>query len=295
MSGFSPEWLALREPADHQARNGALARELAERLAERHSQEAPIPDTPIRVMDFGCGSGSNLRATAPLLGKDQEWRLVDYDPALLEAAAAALTHWADEASAIGDQLVLIKAGKQIGVRFEIADLSREVETLLAGAPETDLVTASALFDLISPQWMARFAAALAKTRAMFFTVLTYDGRDDFSPPHPLDKDVIAAFAAHQGQDKGFGPAAGPAAVHALEAALKKAGYRLKLAQSPWILDLGSQPLVQQLLDGIAGAVAETNKLAPDALAEWLDFRQKAARTTSGRLVTGHRDLLAWKS
>ena len=36
---------------------------------------------PIRVVDLGCGTGSNLRATAPLLGAEQHWTLVDYDPA----------------------------------------------------------------------------------------------------------------------------------------------------------------------------------------------------------------------
>ena len=35
---------------------------------------------PITVVDLGCGTGSNLRATAPLLGPEQHWTLVDYEP-----------------------------------------------------------------------------------------------------------------------------------------------------------------------------------------------------------------------
>jgi len=53
MSGFSPEWLTLREPADHRARDPMLALKVADRL-----QKLPR----ITVTDLGCGTGSNIRA-----------------------------------------------------------------------------------------------------------------------------------------------------------------------------------------------------------------------------------------
>ena len=74
MSGFSAEWLALREPADQRARNSDLLGALTRRFAGR--------DT-LSVVDLGCGAGSNLRALAPALPRRQRWRLVDHDAALL--------------------------------------------------------------------------------------------------------------------------------------------------------------------------------------------------------------------
>lgn len=283
MSGFSADWLQLREGADHRARHVGLGQALSRRMRE---------SAPVRVIDFGAGTGSNLRATAPLLGPNQEWTLVDYDPALIEAAVARLSAWADEARAIGDQLVLVKGKADIGVSFRLADLNAELESLLAGRP--DLVTASALFDLISPEWMARFAAALAATDAAFYTVLTYSGHDDFVPSHPLDHDVTAAFAQHQHGDKGFGPAAGPAAARVLADALRKAGFKVETGDSPWVLDRGDQALVLELLGGMAGAVSETGRIAPEKLADWLAFRKKAAGEDGARLVTGHTDILAYR-
>jgi hypothetical protein len=56
MSGFSAQWLDLREPVDHRSRNVELGRRLA-----RHFEGW----RPITVVDLGCGTGSNLRATAP--------------------------------------------------------------------------------------------------------------------------------------------------------------------------------------------------------------------------------------
>ena len=51
MSGFSPEWLALREPIDHRSRNAELASSLSARFQQRSAVE---------VVDLGCGTGSNL-------------------------------------------------------------------------------------------------------------------------------------------------------------------------------------------------------------------------------------------
>ena len=59
MSGFSADWLTLREPADHRARNPALVEALARHLGGR----------AVRVTDLGCGTGSNLRALAPLVAE----------------------------------------------------------------------------------------------------------------------------------------------------------------------------------------------------------------------------------
>ncbi|HKH34927.1 MAG TPA: hypothetical protein VKA80_12340, partial [Beijerinckiaceae bacterium] len=64
MSGFSADWLALREPADHRARNRELLAQLRARFA---GQEA------VTVVDLGSGTGSNLRACAPQLAPRQRW------------------------------------------------------------------------------------------------------------------------------------------------------------------------------------------------------------------------------
>ena len=279
--GFSAEWLALREPVDHRSRASALAEKVSIALAGRD---------PVRVVDLGCGTGSNLRATAPLLGEKQEWTLVDYDFALLEAAARTLTDWADHAKAIGDQLVIEKDGKVIGIRFRIADLNRELEDVLSGKP--DLVTASALFDLISEGWMKGFISTLKASGAAFYTVLTYNGEDDFRPSHPFDEAVIRAFSVHQRRDKGFGPAAGPKAAAVLAKLLNEGGFTVETANSPWIMKLKDAPLVMELLKGMKRAVEETGFVAEAGLNDWLNWRIFMAEDKQTRMLTGHTDIFA---
>lgn len=272
---FSTEWLTLREPADHRARDAHLGLKLTGMLRARPS---------IDVVDLGCGTGSNLRATYALLGREQHWTLVDYDPALLQAARAMLTAWADRAEPHGDRIELIKSGRTIVVSFRRADLVQDVEAAVGA--RADLVTASALFDLCSAAFIEAFAKIVAARKSVFYTVLSYDGRQAWTPPHAADSAMNSAFHAHQATDKGFGPASGPRCPAVLRSAFLAAGYEVEEGDSPWLLGRSDQALVDTLSAGFADAVAETGLVAPELIADWRATPRRGAEV-------GHTDTLAW--
>ncbi len=289
MTGFSAQWLALREPADVAARHATLAADLAQRLAV-HAGGA---DREQRIVDLGAGTGSNLRATAPLLGPRQSWRLLDHDPALLEEARAALAAWGGEqgmaAHDAGARLVLKGPERRIAIAFAQADLAADPAAGLdsIGQDAPHLVTASAFFDLVSADWIARFAAQVAQRGALFYTVLTCDGRDTWQPGHAADDEIARAFQAHQARDKGFGPAAGPHASTLLAQAFQAQGYGTREEGSPWRLGPDQAPLIAALAEGTAGAAAQTGLLAEETISAWLTARRHAT------CEIGHADLLAW--
>ncbi|HJU30319.1 MAG TPA: methyltransferase domain-containing protein, partial [Hyphomicrobiaceae bacterium] len=256
MTGFSPDWLDRREPADHRSRNRKLERALAKHFDGWR---------PVTVVDLGCGTGSNLRATAPLLGPEQHWTLVDLDRALLDAAAARLAAWADASDRKDDRLVLFKGAKRIAVEFRRADIQDLDAALRASA---NLVTASALFDLASAEFIARFAGAVAARKSAFYTVLTYDGDQRWTPEHEADAALVDAFHIHQMRDKGFGPAAGPDAPDVLSEAFSSVGYAVSEGDSAWRLDTGDAALIAELAVGFADAVEETGAVDPAVLAQW---------------------------
>ncbi len=277
MSGFSPQWLALREPADHGARAPALASQVFDHFAARDH---------VTILDLGCGTGSNLRAMSNRLPQHQIWRLVDWDHSLLDAARGRLVAWADEAMADGGAVALRKGAHEINLQLEQADLAQGFEAVLAA--HADLVTATAFFDLVSAQWIDDFCAALARRRLPLYAILTYDGQETWEPPHPGDAKVLAAFHAHQAQDKGFGPAAGPfAAAHLARVLEEDHNYRVTTAPSPWQLDQGQSLLIGELARGAADAVAETGLVPADELASW-----RAAREQATACTIGHVDLFA---
>jgi len=276
MTGFSSHWLALREPIDHASRSMAVRNAMIGELRRRHGRTL----SKLKVVDLGCGSGSNLRAIAPLLGREQSWRLLDYDPALLEAARHAISDWSDTVVSDTSEVLIVRKGTcEIQVEFVQADLNRDFSEWL-DTSKTDLLTASALLDLVSEHWIEKFSAALA---CPLYAVLTYDGRMQWTPAHPLDSAIVQAFNAHQLTDKGFGPAAGWKAVDLLEPLMLERGATVVKGDSTWHLTNKEASLHHQLLQGVAVAVGETGLIKSPDINDWLAFRLNVPAGAIGHL------------
>lgn len=261
MSGFSVNWLDLREPADQAARDPGMVARLVKRL-QADSGVSPI------IVDLGAGTGSTLRALTAIGAQRCVWRLVDHDPALLNEA-------------------LRRHGQSEIVEDYETDLLDVAALPLGGIT---LLSASALFDLVSASLVDKLVARSCKQSAMLYAALNYDGRTHWTPPHPLDDAVLDAFNQDQRRDKGLGPALGPDATRYLKTALEKAGYAVQLADSPWHLGPAHHTLVAELIGGIRTAVGSGYGLTEAALDDWQRFRLSHA--DSGHCLVGHTDLLA---
>ncbi len=279
MASYPAEWLALREPADHAARNRHLLKAVAASFQDEDS---------LSVVDLACGTGSTLRACAPMFPSRQAWTLVDHDPLLLAAAGERLSAWADHARQDGDALLLEHRGKTITVRFRQFDLTRGVTELLDTAAQ--LVTASALFDLVSVQWIVEMVGVLKGRALPIYAAITYTGQEWWRPPHPSDAAINAAFLAHQRQVKAFGPGAGPDGAARLASALEEAGYAVELADSAWLLSRAERDLTTQVIDGIAGAALETGLVDAATTSAWVAFRKDAIDGLGAMTTIGNVDL-----
>ena len=246
---FDAAWLDLREPADRAARDPELLALAAAWLRDG------------AAVDLGSGTGSTLRAfggRAP----GARWRLVDHDAGLLECAAARCP----DASTT------------------VAELS-DLEALpLDGAR---LVTASALCDLVSHDWIVALAERLAALGAAFYAALSYDGAMRWTPGLPGDAAATKAFNRHQRGDKGLGPALGPDAGAAVAAAFERLGFAVRTAPSPWRLGPSDAELQRELVTGIASAAGEAGFAKSVA---WGQARRALSETAG--CVVGHWDLLA---
>jgi hypothetical protein len=253
MSGFAADWLTLREPADARARSAALAARFAGGVR--------------RAVDLATGTGANIRYLASRLGGPTEWLAVDDDPALLGAHVA-------------------PAGTS--VRTLRLDLAQSLETVpLDGC---DLVSASALLDLVSAAWLDRLAAACSAARVAVLFALTYDGRIEWSPPDAADALVRALVNRHQGGDKGFGSALGPEATAAAAARFAAHGYEIERARTDWVLGPPDARLQQALVDGWLAAALEVAPAERAALTAWAERRRASIARGAATLVVGHADL-----
>lgn len=261
---FSTEWLALREPADHAARNKDLLAAIATYFAGR---------SDLAVTDLASGQGSTLRAVAPHLPPGQSWTLVDYDEALLDSATR------------------LGAGETVEISTQRADLSDDVASVLA--LPTDLLTTSAFFDLVSKPWLTQFVKQAAKRKLPVYAALTYDGRMTCAPHDEHDAAAVAAFNRHQRHDKGFGPALGPTAPETAQRLFEAAGYKVMLGPSDWKLGPNDAELQRQLIGGWHDAITELKEIPAAALAAWHAARLAAIDAGKAELMVGHQDLWAF--
>lgn len=283
MSGFSPDWLALREPLDARSRAPRFAEELRERLPGIE---------PVRILDLATGTGSNLRYLAPRLGKRQEWVLVDNDRSLLDALPAAMRTWAEQTGFSMNPRTLCVEGQDFraGMRLLHIDLADELHRLPFS--DTHLVTASALLDLVSQPWLASMADSCSAARAAALFSLTYNGLIALDPPEPEDAKVTELVNRHQRTDKGFGPALGPAAAEAAEKLLVSRGYGVRTATSDWQIEHDEKALQKALLAGWTKAAAETAPRNAARLQHWRHRREAFIDAGRSRITVGHLDLLA---
>jgi len=245
---FSASWLALREPADQAARDANLVQKAA----------ALAGDSPT-VLDLGSGTGSTVRAFGSLLPESTNWTLVDIDAELL---------------AIAGQMIPTASQHQ-------ADLG-EVNQLPVGG--IDLVTGSALLDLVTEQWLKEISQ---RFEVPFYFALTYDGRMRWEPAASEDEQITASFNLHQQKDKGMGVALGPTAIEVAVSVFEQAGFEVFVSDSDWELTSADGDLHVELLRGIASAASEMGDLVAE---KWLG--DKLQKIDSLSCTIGHKDILA---
>ena len=279
------EWLALREAADWAARSESLVRRV----------NAAIPSSGVvHALDLCTGTGSNIRYLMDRLPGHQRWLVVDRDATLLAEIPARLASWAHS----GDRTVRTTEKKSHihGDGFDCDVETRQVDLDQLGSAIFEgrhLVTASALLDLVSEQWLRTLATCCREAGAAALFSLTYDGRSSCDPSEPEDDMVRDLLNLHQRTDKGLGgPAAGPAAWAIAERVFAAAGYQVESAPSDWLIEPTEQAFQRMLITGWAHAATEIAPLQADTIADWLRRRLGHVAAGRSRIVVHHVDMAA---
>jgi hypothetical protein len=287
MTGFSADWLSLREPADRDARPASLVDWIAPALDRTR---------PLRILDLATGTGSNLRYLAPRFGGQQQWVLADHDQALLNAIPSRLGAWARQQSLElrGDAGGLRLQGAALDCRIErrCVDLARDLEGI--DFSNLALVTTAALLDLVSAAWLERLVSRCAEARCAVLFALSYDGRIEFSPGEPEDARVRELVNRHQRTDKGFGAALGPDAAVQTAELLRALGYEVEALRSDWRIGTTQQQLQSELIAGWATAATEMSAADSASIATWRNRRLAHVESGHSRMAVGHLDVAARK-
>ena len=260
----TPEWLSLREPADHAARSRDLVHELRP------------PSAGLVVHDLGSGTGSMTRWLAPQLPGPQLWVLHDQDGELLARASAG------EGPVAAD-------GTAVRMATRVSDVANLRASDLAGA---DLVTTSALLDLLTAREVDAIVQACVDSRCDVLFTLTVTGDVSLSPRHQLDEAIRSAFNAHQRRTHRGRRLLGPGAVAHTASAITRLGRGVVIRPSSWQLGPQEGGLVVEWLTGWVGAACEQRPAFANLARAYL--RDRLADVAAGRLRVNvaHADLFA---
>ena len=279
-------WLQLREPVDAAARSDGLTRTIVHALADRET---------VQVLDLATGTGSNLRYLAPRLQGRQHWLVIDRDSALLALLPELMSSWGTGRryhveTISGSECVIRNEQLECRVVSRSLDLNSLDEEMFAGR---HLVTASALLDLVSEQWLSALAARCREVGAAALFAVTYNGWSSCSPAEPEDEMMRELLNRHQKTDKGLGgSAAGPDAAACAARCFADTGYRVWTEPSDWILGSPEQKLQRRLIDGWARVATELSSDNASGIARWRARRIGHVDAGRSRIVVGHFDVAA---
>ena len=258
-----PDWLAARVAADDAARAATVSTLLPE--LSRYLIEAAGPGGTVQIIDLGAGTGANQRWLAPRLPIRQRWLHLDHNP-------------------------VISRSLPLAAETEIVDESVEAlgELLTRSSGDRQLVSCSALLDVLTTEQIQAVCRAVIDNRVPAFFSLTVTGGLRLSPADAHDQLLLAAFNDHQRRAGRAGPEATTLTVNLLRAA----EFAVTTQETPWRLtaESGLAFVDQMLEERLAAAVAQDPALARTAAA-WLELRRAQLAAGLLRIELDHCDIL----
>jgi hypothetical protein len=258
-----PDWLAARVAADDAARAATVSTLLPE--LSRYLIEAAGPGGTVQIIDLGAGTGANQRWLAPRLPIRQRWLHLDHNP-------------------------VISRSLPLAAETEIVDESVEAlgELLTRSSGDRQLVSCSALLDVLTTEQIQAVCSAVIDNRVPAFFSLTVTGGLRLSPADAHDQLLLGAFNDHQRRAGRAGPEATTLTVNLLRAA----EFTVTTQETPWRLtaESGLAFVDQMLEERLAAAVAQDPALARTAAA-WLELRRAQLAAGLLRIELDHCDIL----
>lgn len=277
---MSVAYLTAKRTVDDRALNRRVLSSFSEALAD--------PTDETRVLEVGAGTGTMLARLAEweLLPGRASYRLVDREPAHVDAARENVPEWL---AALGYRvtwddgtMVAERDDQRLRVRFAVADalkLEEDADTDTVTDTDLDAVVAGAFLDLVPlPEGLWRLAEHL--DGGVLYAPVTFDGLTAMLPADDADGDIFDAYHRHMAVRTQPGrPDAGRAALSAVPEA---GGRVLDVGGSDWVIRPvdGRYPadealVLEHLLSTVVDAVSSLDGAVPaDVLERWEKRRRR---------------------
>ena len=282
---FSLTWIKEREFYDKQSRSNLLTMEI-----KKDSKNVK------KIIDLGCGTGAFLRWCITEKILFDEATLIDYDKRLLRSIDISFRRFLEKTNyffkKINPRKYLI-TNPSSSKFFFISFLEQNILNSLNIIKNFDLISLSALSDLLSKNFIRKLFTQSPKNKYIYFS-LCFNGKIKWSPVSEFDKYIVSNFNNHQLQDKGFGNALGKNSLRYIESIAKKKSYVYLKKDSPWKIGSSNKKdllFQKKYLNMMLNTLKNDGRTQKDILKPWYEKRVKDLKRVSSKLVVGHNDIL----
>jgi SAM-dependent methyltransferase len=281
---FATDWLEERYRFDVAARNPKV-----EAACLQYFAQHPM----VSIIDIGAGTGANFIYLSEKFPQSQQWALVELNPNLLKRARERLKIWAAAKGYTvredGQSLDFRRNDQHIQVQL-LQGSFLELSQLLQ-PDRYHLITASAVFDLLSEQMLSDLIQTFHQNRLALLTTLNYESMA-YLPGDAEDKRWIELYEAHMQREQDFGKALGPRCSDFLENGYAQLPTGLTLrAPSRWQIEPADTFMHGHMLQFLEKSLLEMTSMGHSGrgLNEWLQRKKVQLQAQQLRLSVTHSD------
>ena len=285
------EWLQERYSEDEKARSKKIEKDVVS-FVEGIDQTI----NELHLLDIGSGLGANLLYYSENLPFNQNWILLDKDEKLLNISEKYITNnlvnkgWTSK-KPLQDTMTFTKNG--IIIKFALKNGSLLELDELIDLQMIDIITANAVFDLLSFNHFTNFVKVIKEYHLPLLSTLNYHSMV-FRPTTPVDSKFIELYESHMTRKQEFGKAMGPNCSNLMSVSLQKDGYRLSKEESNWKISRNNTKILSHILtfmkDSMLEILEETTNL--ENFSEWVKQKTRMIDNKSLSLQINHFDIFA---
>jgi len=261
MHEFENSWLLSREKIDSVSRN--------KKAIEKINKYTNFTKN-LNIIDLGCGTGSNFRYLNPKILKKQSWKMIDISNLSLSYLKKNIRF----------------SQKIQNITFKNEDIIKNLEKI--NFKDFDIVTGSALLDIMPKEWFVEFSKINKSTKIIYFSI-NYDGNFKFYPKHKDDDKIVKLFNKDQMSDKGIGKkAVGPKCTQIINKLFQRT-HKTYVFNSDWVIE--KNKIMQNMFISFCEEIISKNNKNYEL---WLNFRKNKIKSNKSILKLQNKDFLALK-
>ena len=283
-NSFETNWLDRRSYYDNLARNQQVENDCLNYINTKPS---------VNIVDLGSGTGSNFLYFLEKMPNQQNWIFVEHDEDLSKYAIERIKK---ETSKLGYslkqdglKLALSKDARQITLEIvtdSFLDLDKKVDL-----SKVDLVTAGAVFDLLSFPQFVNIASPILENEIALLATMNY-AEMSFSPAEATDVLFIEKYEKHMSRKQDFGKAMGKDCSRSMVKFFRKHQKEVTYGASVWKLNGKEEETHRFLFKFMKSAVTEMieEEEHNQLFAKWLYLKKELAAESKLNTSIQHYDI-----